>query len=101
MKYGIEGSHPIQISVDIQEENNRVYIRFGDNGPGFPKKMDLDSVKPFHSTKDGDVKGLGIYICKMFVETLGGNISHEPKEAMGSEISFCIPARRKGEDDEM
>ncbi len=90
----------ITISIEYLDPSDEIKFSVEDNGPGFSEKTDSDSVKPFHSTKDGNIRGLGLYICKMFVEILGGNITIAPKE-VGSKTFFHIPAQRKGEDNEM
>ncbi|OQX09350.1 MAG: hypothetical protein BWK80_46980 [Desulfobacteraceae bacterium IS3] len=90
----------ISISVEYLDSSDEVKFTVKDKGPGFSKPQDFNSIKPFCSTKKGNMRGLGLYICKEFVKILGGNIGFDESEERGSKISFYIPANRKGEGNE-
>ena len=91
----IEGK--IIVTIEYLDDSDKIQFTVEDNGPGFIKKINLNSVRPFYSTKKGSIRGLGIYICKTFVNTLNGDISIDKSDSEGSRISFWIPANKKGE----
>ncbi len=86
----------INITIEYVEGSDEVQFSVRDNGSGLSDKINFDVIEPFHSSKEGKIRGLGMYICKTFVEMLGGNINHESQKE-GCEFIFTIPARRKGE----
>lgn len=84
----------ITIFVRYMDSSDQIKFTVEDNGPGFPKKMRSDHITPFCSTRKGNIRGLGMYICKEFVKTLNGSMTI--KSGKNGNVSFCIPARRKG-----
>ena len=86
----------ITILIEYLESSDKVKFTVKDNGPGFPKKMSSDHITPFYSTRKGKMRGLGMYICNEFVRTLNGSMTIKSGKN-GGKVSFCIPARRKGE----
>jgi len=76
IKYRQPGIQP-EITITSSRENNKLELTFRDNGLG----IDLDRVgknvfglyKRFHNHTEG--KGMGLYMTKTQVETLGGKIS--------------------------
>ena len=65
-------------------------VHFRDAGVGIPRE-DLDKLfKPMFSTKSKGM-GLGLAICKKFVEAHDGSIQVESVEGMGTEVKVTIP----------
>jgi len=69
-----------------------INIRFIDNGPGIPQK-NLDNIfDPFFTTKaPGKGTGLGLYVCFMIVDSLGGNIQAHSTEGQGMTMTITLP----------
>ena len=67
-------------------------IRFIDNGPGIPQKV-LDNIfDPFFTTKaPGKGTGLGLYVCFMIVDSMGGNIQAHSTEGQGTTMTITLP----------
>lgn len=85
-----------QIIIDMEQNNDYVTIIVSDNGVGIkpseiPKLFDP---LQFHST-EGTINekgtGLGLMLCKEFVEKNGGKIWVESEEGKGSKFKFTIP----------
>lgn len=97
IKYGSDGK---TITVSIEYENNGITLRVKDHGLGFDH---IDEAKFFQKFYRGEnVKGtnvngtgLGIYVCRMFIETHGGHVwAHSEGLGHGSEFGFWIPKKQ-------
>lgn len=66
-----------------------------DNGIGMPVSVIKSLFKKFyrsHRSRDSVAgSGIGLYICKAFVESHGGTISVKSRENEGSTFSFTLP----------
>ncbi|MBN1577967.1 MAG: hypothetical protein JW913_15515 [Chitinispirillaceae bacterium] len=72
----------------VDRENHRVFITIQDNGPGMSRSfIERRLFKPFNTTKDKGI-GIGLYQCKMLVETMGGRLLCWSEQGKGSR--FCI-----------
>ncbi|OFY41550.1 MAG: hypothetical protein A2X18_06925 [Bacteroidetes bacterium GWF2_40_14] len=86
----------INLSVTPDKYNNIIFSVM-DSGIGMSKSM-LDSLFMIDvqnnrkGTKDEPSTGLGLLLCKEFVEMHGGRIWAESKEGEGSTFYFTIPA---------
>ncbi len=69
-----------------------IEIRFIDNGSGISQKI-LDNIfDPFFTTKaPGQGTGLGLYVCFMIVDSLGGNIQAHSAEGQGMTMTITLP----------
>lgn len=79
-----------QIIIEILPADNAYLFRISDNGPGVPQDVLEKIFSPLFTTdKSRKVSGLGLSICKTFVEMHGGKISAYNKS--GLVIEFIIP----------
>jgi len=78
--------------VDKKGFTKSIVIRFMDNGPGIPQEV-LDNVfDPFFTTKaPGKGTGLGLYVCFMIVESMGGDIQAHSTEGQGLTMTITLP----------
>jgi signal transduction histidine kinase len=85
-----------QIKMGIVEEKNYYVVKIADNGVGMPKDVanKIFRIDTKHSTQ-GTAKekgtGLGLILCKEFVEKNGGEIWVKSEEGKGTIFSFSIP----------
>jgi two-component system NtrC family sensor kinase len=79
-------------STDNKQGTNGIHIRFIDNGPGISQKI-LDKIfDPFFSTKaPGKGTGLGLYVCFMIVDSMGGSIHAQSVEGQGTTMTITLP----------
>jgi signal transduction histidine kinase len=79
-----------------KEEDDKVAIRFSDDGHGIPKE-DLERIfEPFFSTKLGKGgTGLGLSITYGLVQELGGRLSVESRVGAGTTFTIVLPVRAK------
>jgi PAS domain S-box-containing protein len=88
-----------EVSVNATKENNNIMITVKDNGIGIPKK-DIDKLFRIDikyskiGTSEERGTGLGLLLCKEFIEQHGGKIWVESTEGEGSEFKFTIPIRK-------
>jgi signal transduction histidine kinase len=83
----------VQFNISITQKEG--IIQISDNGLGIdkqyqPKIFDMF----FRATEKSDGSGLGLYIVKQAIETLGGNISVESKPGKGTIFRILLPNRK-------
>ena len=84
------------VSITAVQNEKYAVISIIDNGVGISDedKMKLFNSDLFHSTygtNEEKGSGLGLKICKEFVEKLGGEITFESQQGVGSEFTFTVP----------
>jgi signal transduction histidine kinase len=89
------------ISVTVVEEADKDLVTFSirDNGVGMPKEVAAEIFnKKYVSTKGTDNEtgtGLGLMLCKEFIEENGGNIRVESKPGQGTAFFVTFRASKK------
>lgn len=85
--------------IKIYDERKNGYYNFiiEDNGVGIPENIitdlfKLDSHYTTNGTDNEEGTGLGLVLCKEFVEKNGGHISVDSKEGVGSKFIVELPA---------
>ena len=84
-----------KVTVTLEQQDNRIVLTVADTGVGIPKKQQRDIFRRFFradnviTTITGT--GLGLYITKLLVEQLGGEIWFESTENKGSKFSIALP----------
>ncbi len=99
-KYGGEDS-PVRVSVAV--ETDHVVVRVEDEGPGIPPEHVPHIFESFYRVEGGLTRqtsgaGLGLAICRGFVEAHGGKIWVEPR-AKGACLAFSLPLTPPDEDE--
>ncbi len=72
-----EGEQENRVTVDAGCENDSIWIRIADNGPGIANKIRARLFEPFISLKSSGM-GLGLAISRSIIETHGGTLSVDP-----------------------
>ncbi len=90
VKYNRDGG---AVRLSVEKDNGHVLVRVADTGPGIPAHEIHHLFKRFHRidrarSRDTGGAGLGLAICKSFVEAHGGNIRVESEP--GKETSFVV-----------
>lgn len=93
IKYRKQGE-PCRIFIESKKENGKLLLLFKDNGTGIDLKKQGDKIfglyKRFHPNIEG--KGIGLYMVKNQVETLGGKISLTSEPGVGTEFKLQFEA---------
>jgi PAS domain S-box-containing protein len=84
------------ISVSSEENSENVTISISDNGVGIKaenikKLFNISEVITTKGTAEETGTGLGLLLCKEFVEKHGGKIWVESEVGIGSEFKFTLP----------
>jgi len=87
-----------QISISYFTDSNEVIVRINDSGVGvakenFDKLFRIDANYTTKGTHNEKGTGLGLVLCKEFVEKLGGRIWIESEVGIGSTFSFSLKRR--------
>jgi len=96
IKFTPEGGK-IEVAADNNRSAGQCTISVKDTGIGISEEVveQLFGMKEFYSTKGTDQEkgtGIGLSICKEFVERSGGRISVESSPGKGSIFYFSLPA---------
>lgn len=91
IKYKSE-TKKLKISITIKKTNNSTILKFKDNGIGIDLKRNSEHIfglyQRFHDYPDS--KGLGLYLVKSQIESLGGTISIESEVNKGTEFTLTF-----------
>ena len=84
------------ISLTVRDIGTHIAVEIADNGVGIPKEIadSLFKTKTFRSTEGTNREkgsGLGLVLCKDFVEKNGGSIRVESVLNEGSRFTFTLP----------
>ncbi len=84
------------INISVISKQDNVEITISDNGVGMndearKKLFNIDTNTSSKGTANEKGSGLGLVLCKEFVEKLGGIIWVESKEGIGSDFKFTLP----------
>ena len=80
------------LSIKTLDTEGWIELRFEDTGPGISEEDLRHIFDPFYTTKDpGQGSGLGLSVCYMIMERLGGSIRAESTLGQGATIIIKIP----------
>lgn len=69
------------IKISTTPKDDKLEIAIQDSGLGIPKDVEQKIFQPFYTTKMiGEGTGLGLYICRNLVESMGGEIHYELRD---------------------
>jgi PAS domain S-box-containing protein len=83
----------VETTVRPSPNTGRVEIRIADENPFVPRsEIDaLDAFADLTSTRDGT--GVGLFVMKWCIESLGGELAFDRREPRGNVVRFYLPAR--------
>ncbi len=92
-----------EVKVNASEKEDMIEICVTDNGVGMNKETlgKLFRIDTYHSTSGTSGEsgtGLGLIICKEFIEKHGGKIKVVSEEKKGSTFSFTLPKAKQTEE---
>lgn len=82
-----------EIKAAISREGGEIVIRIMDRGKGIKEKDKARIFDPFYTTKSTGA-GIGLSICKRFLEAAGGGIILENRENGGAVAALKIPEEK-------
>ncbi len=91
IKYG-KPNDPPRIEIKSKKEDGKIILTFKDNGLGIDLKTQGDKIfrlyRRFHAHVEG--KGIGLYMVKTQIESLGGNIAIASELHKGTEFTIVL-----------
>ncbi len=96
IKFTQEGEIRLKVRLmTILGKGCHVFFVVKDSGPGIPRDQQMEIFKPSFQADEGAQgkyveSGLGLWICKVLVEKMGGLISLHSEVGKGSEFRFSI-----------
>jgi len=81
-----------ELTIRVVESSKNVSISFIDKGCGMERTVQERIFGPFFSTKAGG-SGLGLFLCKKYVEAHDGSIEVKTKAGVGSTFTVLLPGR--------
>lgn len=89
-----------EVIVSAEEQNSHVIVSVTDSGIGIPKNklnklFRIDEAVSTQGTNKEKGTGLGLILCREFVEKHGGKIWAESEKGEGSTFYFSLPAGKE------
>lgn len=90
--------HKGEINITAKKNQDFIQIEIVDNGVGIKEEnkskiFNIESGRSTYGTDQERGSGLGLILCKEFVEMLGGKIWFESEEGKGSTFIFTVPVK--------
>ncbi|MBN9289306.1 MAG: hypothetical protein BGO43_12800 [Gammaproteobacteria bacterium 39-13] len=83
------------VLVTVKKRQNKIRVSVSDQGPGIPLDFQPRIFEKFSQSEESSLKkggtGLGLCICKNFIEKMGGKIKFETELGKGSTFYFDLP----------
>ena len=83
-----------EVSVKAEEKDGRIWIEVSDNGMGIGEKK-LEKIFKFMTSSDSGTggetgTGIGLFVSKMLVDKIGGEITIESVKDVGTTVRFSV-----------
>ena len=83
-----------EVSVKAEEKGGRIWIEVSDNGMGIGKKK-LEKIFKFMTSSDSGTSGetgtgIGLFVSKMLVDKIGGEITISSVKGEGTVVQFSV-----------
>jgi two-component system sensor histidine kinase RegB len=89
---GFDACESGRVSLDVRREPGGVKLRFVDEGHGMDEHVAKRATEPFFTTKNtGDRMGLGLFLARTLVDSLGGRLTIESATGEGTSIVVVLP----------
>jgi signal transduction histidine kinase len=88
----VAGRPEAMVDVRLIAAGEQHRITIADNGPGIPEELREQVFRPFFTTKPAPHNGVGLYLAREIIRSLGGNINlTSPPSGNGIEVIVTIP----------
>jgi two-component system sensor histidine kinase RegB len=89
---GFDACETGRVSLEVRGLDRAVELRFVDPGCGMDEQTAKRATEPFFTTKNtGDRMGLGLFLARTLVDSLGGRLAIESGAGQGTTISVVLP----------
>jgi two-component system sensor histidine kinase RegB len=81
-----------RVSLDVEAREGEVELRFADEGKGMSAEVVGRATEPFFTTKGvASRMGLGLFLARALVDSLGGRITIESELGRGTTVRVILP----------
>jgi two-component system sensor histidine kinase RegB len=81
-----------RVALRVRPVEAGVELRFEDEGDGMDEQTVKRATEPFFTTKhNGDRMGLGLFLARTLVDSLGGRLTVESETGRGTTICAVLP----------
>lgn len=87
----------VTVQTRFLPSQNLAEVTIIDNGPGIPEEIQDKIFEPFFTTKEGGT-GLGLYLCRYFIEQHKGKIMIGKAPKGGTKVTVRLPAAQGKKD---
>ena len=93
IKFTRSGSVRLRVSATAEATDRvRLCLAVSDTGPGISVSMQQRIFEPFVKLSGfSGGTGLGLSICQRYAQMMGGELTMQSTEGVGSTFSFCVP----------
>lgn len=89
---GFDACEAGHVSLEVRGLDRAVELRFVDEGEGMNEQAAKRAAEPFFTTKNAsDRMGLGLFLARTFVDSLGGQLTVESATGQGTTIRVVLP----------
>jgi two-component system sensor histidine kinase RegB len=89
---GFDACEAGQVSLDVRALDRAIELRFVDEGHGMAEQAVKRATEPFFTTKNtGDRMGLGLFLARTLVDSLGGRLTIDSATGQGTTIRVLLP----------
>jgi len=86
-----------KIEIAIGEGNGQAWLSISDNGGGIPEAILGRVFDPYFTTKGAQGSGIGLYMSKMIMDNMGGDIAIR-NVGGGAEVLLTLPKMVESQD---
>ncbi|HVY28439.1 MAG TPA: HAMP domain-containing sensor histidine kinase [Polyangiaceae bacterium] len=87
------GATEVKVELKLEATAHSVLITVTDNGPGIPPEQLEKLFQPFVTSGKPTGTGLGLYLCRRYVELMQGDIFAHGKPGQGAGFGIRLPGR--------
>lgn len=87
------GASSVSVSVKLENAARSVLITVSDDGPGIPDERIQQLFQPFVTTGKPTGTGLGLYLCRRYVELMQGEIRVTSSPNSGATFQIRLPGK--------
>ena len=101
-KYSPAGS---EVRVVVDQADGELSVRVLDEGMGIadeaPERLFELFYRSPHAARQASGAGIGLFVCRQLIESMGGRIWAKRRDTGGSEFGFSLPILDLDSDDEL
>jgi two-component system sensor histidine kinase RegB len=85
---------PQWIGLTVLRKDGDLVLQVEDHGPGFRAGVLADFGKPYNSTKEGQGRGLGLFLVVNAIRKLGGDVTASNLSGGGALVTLTLPLKK-------